>query len=134
MSKFKVGDKVTVDFDREPGKLGTCFLDADAARRDCHGTTFTVIAVSTGSPSWYLGHPTGWSIPETLLTSAPTPALADYEPIEYRSKPDADGDCHFIQWDGIKGGWMVLSDGVTWATQETFPTPEAAAKWASENL
>lgn len=69
----------------------------------------------------------GWE----FLASAP---LADYEPIEYRSKPDANGDCHFIQWDGMKGGWMVLEDATTWATRETFLTPEAAAAWAKKNL
>ena len=61
-------------------------------------------------------------------------ALATYEPIEYRSQPDEYGDCHFIQWDGIRGGWMVLKDGTSWATEENFDTPEAAATWAKENL
>lgn len=131
LAKFKVGDRVTVDFDREPGKLGDYSLDGSFARRDCHGASFTVTKVGIGdSDVWYWGHPEGWAIPETLLTSAPKDALADYEPIEYRSKPDANGDCHFIQWDGFKGGWMVLEDAITWVAQETFPTPEAAAKWA----
>lgn len=76
-----------------------------------------------------------WAIPEQCLVPVAAPsALASWEPIEYRSQPDANGDCDFIQWDGIKGGWMVLSDAVTWATPEVFPTPEAAAEWvAKEN-
>lgn len=124
MPKFKDGTVCRFNFHADPDTADEWYLEEDQ--------------VAEGAVTWvceedgqqvYIMDGAAYFFPEDTLVAVDP--LASWEPIEYRSQPDANGDCDFIQWDGVVGGWVA--DGYSNAPR-TFPTPEAAAEWvAKEN-
>jgi hypothetical protein len=129
MPKFKDGTVCRIDTTLDPKAAVYCGLCATSDTGPVERLYEHPVSLEDTTPVTIYSVGGAWAVPESCLVAVDP--LASWEPIEYRSQPDANGDCDFIQWDGGMGGWMVLDDFPSWVTKEVFPTPEAAAEWVA---